>query len=182
MNAPEKPGAAAARATALARVAVTMAGHVAIVERLLAGGSAVSTAEIARVIGRGVHSAVAVSTALGLRRSDEAGPRRKGTPVYHARDLETAIAAERAWLADRARRSPAAQRRPVEPARGPVGGSLAVLPIADLREPSDRFACAVLCARLSARTCVARQRSEKPECFVCRDCADGREVARRVRA
>lgn len=180
MNAPMKPGAAASRAAAIARGAAALAGHVEAVERLLAARPAVSTREIVDAIHRSITRATTVAAAMGLRRSDEHPDHARTAPVYHARDVDTAIAAERAWVADRARRSPAAQRRQVEPARGPVGGSLEVVPLADVREPGDRFACTVLCARLSARTCVARQRSLRPECHVCRDCADGREVARRI--
>lgn len=122
-----------------------------------------------------------VSSAMGLRRSDEHPDHARQAPVYHARDVETAIAAERAWVAERARRSPAAQRRRPEPvARGPVGGTLDVVPLDEVRSPGDRFACVVLGARLSASACVARQRSEQTACIVCRDCADGREAARRI--
>jgi len=184
VNAPVKPGSAACRASALARGAAALAGHVETVERLLATRPAVSTREIVAAISRSVTRATRVAAAMGLRRSDEHPDHARLAPVYHARDVETAIAAERAWVAERARRSPAAQRRRSEPVKvgGTVGGTLAVVPIDDLRDPGDRFACVALGARLSARACVARQRSEQTLCIVCRDCATGREVARRVRA
>jgi len=193
MNAPEKAGVAAARAAAMARGAAVVAAHAAVVERLVDARGAVSTAEVCAALGRTVQSAVTACAALGLRRSDETDARRYGIPVFHARTLDAAIAAERAWLAARASRSPASreprrlQVRPdkLAPRHAAIAtpgapAALVVLPLADVREPGDVFACSALGARLSAGACVARQRSERIECFVCRDCDDGRAVARRL--
>lgn len=193
MNARVKPGSEAARATALARAAVTMAEHVAKVERLLADRGALSTQDIMGAIARTKSRAMAVAAVVGLRRSDESAEHARNAPVFHARDLETALAAQRAWLASRAERSPAVveprrlqtrprRHRPRVTDRTPgVAQAIVALPVARLRAPLDMFSCSALGARLSAGACVARQRSERIECFICRDCDVGREVARRVR-
>lgn len=195
MNAPERY--AGVRAVAQARATVILAAHVEAAERLIETCGAVSTAELCGAIGRSRRIAVIVSATLGLRRSDETAEHRREAPVYHARELDAALAAERAWLAARAARSPVATSSPkamarrVRPPRlAPAIGAtaaepgvpvtLVVLPLADVRASGDVFACSALGARLSAGACVAQHQSALPERHVCRGCPDGRALARRL--
>lgn len=196
MNAPVKANAVAARARAIARHADTLAAQVATVSRVIDAHGSASTQDLCRVIARTRSQVRSVCVVAGLHRSDESPDHAHNAPVFYGWTLDAALAGERAWVAARAERSPAVVvreprrlrirqpklgRRPGATPGAPV--SFVVMPVSALRDEGDIFACERLDgARLMARACVARQRSERIECVVCRDCAVGREVARRVRA